>query len=53
MYSDSHMHFASWPAEKMTGLLKQAVDDGLVVMQGWGENLDSSAVCISYAEKNQ
>jgi len=53
MYSDSHMHFASWPTEKMPGLLKQAVDDGLVVMQGWGENLDSSAVCISYAEKNQ
>ncbi len=53
MYSDSHMHLASWPADQMPELLKKAKQDGLVVMQAWGENLDSSAVCIGYAEKNK
>jgi len=53
MYSDSHTHLASWPAEQVPGLIKQAVKEGLTVIQTWGENLDSSAVGINLAEKNK
>lgn len=53
MYSDSHTHLASWPVEQVPGMLKQAVKEGLTVIQAWAENLDSAAVCIGYAEKNK
>jgi TatD DNase family protein len=53
MYSDSHTHLASWPAEQVPGLIKQAVKEGITVIQAWAENLDSAAVCIGYAEKNK
>ena len=46
MYSDAHMHLASQPPDKVNDLIKQAIKEGLVLMQTWGENLDSSAVGI-------
>jgi TatD DNase family protein len=51
MYSDSHTHLASQAADKMPELMQRAIKDGMVLLQAWGENLDSSEVCIGYAEK--
>lgn len=53
MYSDSHTHLASFPPGEVPGLLKQAETKGLVVIQTWGESLDSSATGINLAEKNK
>lgn len=51
MFSDSHTHLASQAADKMPELMERAINDGMVVLQAWGENLDSSTVCIEYAKK--
>ena len=51
MYSDSHTHLASQAADKMPELMERAIKDGMVLLLAWGESLDSSAVCIGYAEK--
>jgi TatD DNase family protein len=51
MFSDSHTHLASHPADKMPELMERAIKDGMVVLTAWGEDLDSSETCIGYAEK--
>jgi TatD DNase family protein len=51
MYSDSHTHLASQATDRMPELMQRAVQGGMVLLQAWGENLDSSEACIGYAEK--
>lgn len=53
MYSDSHTHLTSHPAEKVPALIKEAESKGVVLLQTWGEDLATSATGLGYAEKNK
>jgi len=50
--SDAHSHLASYKPEEVPEILKQAKANGVGLILAVGESLESSEVCIRYAQQN-
>jgi TatD DNase family protein len=49
VYSDSHIHLASYPADGVLALVQRAITAGMTLLMTWGEDLASSATGGDYA----
>lgn len=51
--SDAHSHLASYKPEEVLEILKQAKAQGVELILAVGESLESSELCIKYAQQNK